>query len=192
MVNVRECERCRGEGKIVRQRCPECGGGGRVRRYRKIKIKVPAGVDNGARLRVANEGEAGAKGGPPGDLYVYIFVKPHKIFTREGDDVICEVPINIVQATIGDEIEVPTLDGKVKVRIPEGTQPGTVLRLRERGIPRLRGSGRGDQRVVIKVTVPKKINDRQRELLQEFARAGGDEITAEQKGFFKKVKEAFM
>lgn len=189
MVNVRTCDRCRGEGKIVQSPCKECSGKGRVRKQRKIKVKIPAGVDNGSRLRVAHEGEAGARGGPPGDLYVYIFVKAHKLFTREGSDVICEVPISFVQAALGDEIEVPTLDGQVKLRIPEGTQPGAVFRVKDKGIPHLRGHGRGDQHVKVKVVIPKKLTDRQRELLSDFSKADGEDINPEQKGFFKKVKD---
>lgn len=191
MVNVKMCDHCRGEGKIVKTPCKECHGRGKVRNRRRIKVKIPGGVDTGSRLRVAREGESGSRGGPPGDLYVYIFVKPHKLFTREGDDVICEVPISIVQATIGDEIEVPTLDGKVKLRIPEGTQSGTAFRLKEKGVVHLRGRGRGDQHVRVKVVTPRKINDRQRELLAEFARIGGEGVNPEEKGFFKKVKDAF-
>lgn len=189
MVNVRACERCHGEGKIVHNPCRECRGQGRVRRNRKITVKIPAGVDTGSRLRVAHEGEAGLRGGPQGDLYVYIFVKPHKLFTREGNDVLCEVPVSFVQAALGDEIDVPTLDGKVKMRVPEGTQSGTVLRLKDKGIPYLRGNGRGDQNVRIKVVTPHKLTDRQKQLLQEFAKAGGENINPEEKGFFKKMKD---
>ncbi|SDF74758.1 molecular chaperone DnaJ [Sporolituus thermophilus] len=189
MVNVKTCTRCRGEGKIVRTPCKDCQGRGRVRNKRTIKVKIPAGVDSGSRLRVAYEGEAGVRGGPPGDLYVYIFVKPHKLFTREGSDVICEVPISFVQAALGDEIEVPTLDGKVSLKIPEGTQSGTTFRLKDKGIPHLRGHGRGDQHVRIKVVTPKNLTERQRELLMEFARASGENINPEQKSFFKKVKD---
>lgn len=191
MVNNRTCERCRGTGKIVHTPCKECQGKGKVRVKRKIKLKIPAGVDNGSRLRVAHEGEAGMRGGPPGDLYVYIFVKAHKLFVREGNDVICEVPIGFVQATLGDEIEVPTLDGKVKLRVPEGTQSGTIFRVKEKGIPHLRGNGRGDQHVRVKVLTPQKLNEKQKEILQEFARVSGDNINPEQKTFFKKVKEVF-
>lgn len=191
MVNVRTCDRCRGEGKIVKTPCRECHGKGKVRAKRKIKIKIPPGVDNGSRLRVAYEGEAGTRGGQPGDLYVYIFVKQHKLFTREGNDVICEVPITFVQAALGDEVQVPTLDGQIKLTIPEGTQTGTVFRLKEKGVPHLRGSGRGDQHVRVKVTTPKKLTEQQRELLLEFARLSGDDANPEQKSFFKKVKDAF-
>lgn len=191
MVNVRTCDRCRGEGKIVHTPCKECHGSGKVRNKRTIKIKIPAGVDNGSRLRVAHEGEAGMRGGPSGDLYVYIFVKQHKLFVREGNDVICEVPISFVQASLGDEIEVPTLDGKVKLKVPEGTQSGTIFRVKDKGIPYLRGNGRGDQHVRVKVVTPQKLNDRQRELLQEFAKVGGENVNPEQKTFFKKVKDVF-
>ncbi|MBP2650725.1 MAG: dnaJ [Firmicutes bacterium] len=191
MVNVTTCERCRGEGKIVHSPCKDCHGRGKVRNRRRIKVKIPAGVDTGARLRVSNEGEAGTRGGLPGDLYVYIFVKAHKLFTREGDDVICEVPISIVQATIGDELEVPTLDGKVSLRIPEGTQSGTLFRIKDKGVQHLRSHGRGDQHVRVKVVTPKKLSERQRELLLEFAKVDGSDINPEEKGFFKKVKDVF-
>lgn len=190
-VNMRPCDRCDGEGKIVETPCKDCGGQGRVRKYRKIKVKIPAGVDNGSRLRISREGEAGTRGGPPGDLYVYIHVKAHALYERHGHDVICDMPISIVQAALGAEVEVPTLDGKVELKIPEGTQTGTSFRIKGRGIPHLRGSGRGDQHVRVKVVTPKKLNDRQRELLVEFAKAGGDNIQADEKGFFEKVKDAF-
>ncbi len=191
MVNVRACERCHGEGKIIKTPCKECHGQGTVKARKKIKIKIPAGVDNGSRLRVAHEGEVGSRGGPHGDLYVYIFVKPHKLFSREGNDVICEVPISFVQAILGDEIEVPTLEGKVKFRIEEGTQSGTIFRLRNKGIPHLRGNTRGDQHVKVKVVTPKNLTEKQREILKEFARISGEDINPEQKGFFKKMKDAF-
>lgn len=191
MVNVKTCDHCKGEGKIVRTPCKECHGHGKVRMKRKIKIKIPAGVDNGSRLRVAHEGEAGHRGGPPGDLYVYIFVKQHKLFTREGSDIICEVPVSFVQAALGDEIEVPTIDGKVKLRVPEGTQSGTIFRLKEKGMPHLRGHGRGDQHVKVKVLTPQKLSDKQKAILQDFAKACGDNVNPEQKTFFKKVKDVF-
>ena len=190
-VNVRPCDRCQGEGKIVDTPCKECQGQGRVRKYRKIKVKIPGGVDSGSRLRISREGEAGTRGGPPGDLYVYIHVKPHEFFERHGQDIICEIPISFVQAALGAELQVPTLDGKVELKIPEGTQSGTSFRLRGHGIPHLRGSGRGDQHVRVKVITPKKLTDRQKELLAEFAKAGGEEVGTEEKGFFKKVKDAF-
>ena len=147
MVNERPCSKCHGEGKIISNPCKECRGKGTVKKNKRLKVKIPAGVDNGSRLRVSGEGEAGAKGGQSGDLYVYLYVKPHKFFERDGTTVLCEVPVNIVQATLGAEIKVPTLDGQVTVKVPEGTQPGKVLRLKGKGIPSLRGGQRGDQLV---------------------------------------------
>ena len=191
MQTVTTCPRCHGEGKIVSDPCHECHGSGLKKEVKHLKVKIPAGVDNGSRLRVANEGAAGTKGGPHGDLYVYLFVKPHKFFQREGNDVYCEVPINIVEATLGAEKEVPTLDGKVVIKIPEGTQPGRVMRLRGKGIPRLRGSGRGDQLVRIKVVVPTKLKEKQKKILQQFADAAGDNLNPEEKGFMDKIKDLF-
>jgi len=186
MVNVKTCERCNGEGKIIHNPCKTCGGKGTTKVKRKIDIKIPAGVDDGAKLRVSGGGEAGKRGGPAGDLYVYIYVKPHKLFIRDNFDVICEVPINFVQASLGDEIEVPTLDGNVKMKIPEGTQSGTILRLKHKGIPHLRGQGRGDQHVKIKVLTPQKLNAKQKDILREFAKESGENINPEQESFFKK------
>lgn len=191
MQTVTTCPRCHGEGKIVSDPCHECHGSGLKKEVKHLKVKIPAGVDNGSRLRVANEGAAGTKGGPHGDLYVYLFVKPHKFFQREGNDVYCEVPINIVEATLGAEKNVPTLDGKVVIKIPEGTQPGRVMRLRGKGIPRLRGSGRGDQLVRIKVVVPTKLKEKQKKILQQFADAAGDTLNPEEKGFMDKIKDLF-
>lgn len=191
MVNERPCSRCRGEGKIISNPCKECGGSGTVKKTKKLKVKIPAGVDNGSRLRVGGEGEAGLKGGPSGDLYVYLYVKPHKFFERDGTTVLCEVPINIVQATLGAEIKVPTLDGQVTMKVPEGTQPGKVMRLKGKGIPSLRGGGRGDQLVRMKVVVPTKLTDKQKDALQKFADISKDNINPEEKSFLNKVKDFF-
>ncbi len=191
MVNERPCSRCHGEGKIISQPCRECRGTGTVKTVKKLKVKVPAGVDNESRLRVNGEGEAGYRGGPAGDLYVYLYVKPHKFFGRSGMTVTCEVPINIVQATLGDEIKIPTLDGQVTMKIPEGTQPGRVMRLKGKGIPSLRGSGRGDQLVTIKVVVPGRLNDKQKEALRKFGEISRDNINPEEKSFLNKVKDFF-
>lgn len=191
MVNERPCSRCHGEGKIISNPCKECGGSGTVKKTKKLKVKIPAGVDNGSRLRVGGEGEAGLKGGPSGDLYVYLYVKPHKFFERDGTTVLCEVPINIVQATLGAEIKVPTLDGQVTMKVPEGTQPGKVMRLKGKGIPSLRGGGRGDQLVRMKVVVPTKLNDKQKDALQKFADISKDNINPEEKSFLNKVKDFF-
>jgi len=191
MVNERPCSRCKGEGKIISEPCKECRGKGTVKRNKKLKVKIPAGVDNGSRLRVAGEGEAGAKGGPSGDLYVYLYVKPHKFFERDGTTVLCEVPINIVQATLGADIKVPTLDGQVTMKIPEGTQPGKVMRIKGKGIPSLRNSSRGDQLVRIKVVVPTKLSDKQKDALRKFADISKDNINPEEKSFMDKVKDFF-
>lgn len=191
MVNERPCSRCKGEGKIISEPCKECRGKGTVKRNKKLKVKIPAGVDNGSRLRVSGEGEAGAKGGPSGDLYVYLYVKPHKFFERDGTTVLCEVPINIVQATLGADIKVPTLDGQVTMKVPEGTQPGKVLRLKGKGIPSLRGGSRGDQLVRIKVVVPTKLSDKQKDALRKFADISKDNINPEEKSFMDKVKDFF-
>ena len=191
MVNERPCSRCKGEGKIISEPCKECRGKGTVKRNKKLKVKIPAGVDNGSRLRVSGEGEAGAKGGPIGDLYVYLYVKPHKFFERDGTTVLCEVPINIVQATLGADIKVPTLDGQVTMKVPEGTQPGKVLRLKGKGIPSLRGGSRGDQLVRIKVVVPTKLSDKQKDALRKFADISKDNINPEEKSFMDKVKDFF-
>ena len=191
MVNERPCSRCKGEGKIISEPCKECRGKGTVKRNKKLKVKIPAGVDNGSRLRVAGEGEAGAKGGPSGDLYVYLYVKPHKFFERDGTTVLCEVPINIVQATLGADIKVPTLDGQVTMKIPEGTQPGKVMRIKGKGIPNLRNSSRGDQLVRIKVVVPTKLSDKQKDALRKFADISKDNINPEEKSFMDKVKDFF-
>ncbi|OAT82391.1 molecular chaperone DnaJ [Desulfotomaculum copahuensis] len=192
IVQTRTCERCHGSGRIIEKPCGTCHGSGQVRRTRSIHIKIPAGVDTGTRLRVAGEGETGLRGGPQGDLYVYIHVRAHRIFRREGNDVVMEVPLSFVQAALGDEIEVPTLEGDAQLRIPEGTQHGTVFRLRGKGIPDLGGYGRGDQLVRVKVVTPTKMSEEQKQLLREFAQLGGESPAGVEKGFFKKVKDAFM
>lgn len=195
IVQTRTCDRCRGAGKIIEKPCPTCRGTGQIRKTRGIKVKVPPGVDNGSRLRVAGEGEAGTRGGPRGDLYVYIHVQAHKIFKREGDDLICEMPISFVQAALGDELEVPTLEGGAKLKIPEGTQSGTVFRMKGKGVPNVSGHGRGDQHVVVKLVTPTKLSEKQKTLLKEFARLLGDHqqnLNPHDKSIFEKVKDAFM
>lgn len=194
MMNVITCGRCQGEGKTAKQACSECQGRGVVHRRRQIRVDIPAGVDNDTVVPVPGEGEAGTRGGPPGDLYVFVRVKPHRFFRREGNDVVCEIPISFAQAALGDEIDVPTLDGKAKLKIPEGTQTGTVLRLRGLGIPGIRGHGRGDQRVVVKVVTPTRLTPRQRELLREFAGLSGDDSgmnEQQDKNLFRRMREAF-
>lgn len=190
-VNVTTCSKCAGKGTIIEEPCPNCGGSGKKRVSRKINIKVPAGVDTGSRLRISGEGELGERGGPPGDLYVFIHVKPHKLFTRQGNDLLYEIPISFIQATLGDEIEIPTLEEKVKLKIPEGTQTGTKFRIRGKGIPDVNGFGRGDLFVKVNVVIPKKLNDKQKELLMKFAEISGEEIKKPQKGLINKMKDAF-
>ena len=191
MVNSRTCGRCSGTGKIVRTPCKECSGKGQRRVSRRIKVNIPAGVDNGSRIRIAGAGQAGVRGGGNGDLYVYIGVRPHDIFKREGYDILCEVPISFAQAALGDTIEVPTLHGKVEMQVPAGTQSGRILRLKGKGVPRLRGGGNGDQHVQVKVLTPQKLSDRQKELLKEFAELSGDKVNPEQISFLKKMKNLF-
>lgn len=188
-MNVRTCERCHGEGKIIKTPCTDCRGKGVVRKTEKITVTVPAGVDTGSRIRVSGKGLAGTKGGPFGDLYVFINVKDHEFYERDGVDVFCEVPINMAQAALGDEVEVPTLDGRVKLRIPEGTQTGASFRLKGKGIPHLRGGGRGDQHVRVRVVTPTKLSDKQRELLKEIAKTMGGESGGD-KTWRDRVKDA--
>ena len=190
MVNVTTCSRCRGEGKIVHTPCNECKGRGKVRKTRRIQVTIPPGADNGLRLRISQGGEAGTRGGPPGDLYVYISVKRHRTFGRDGDNLVYDLSISFPQAALGDEVEVPTLEGMAKLEIPAGTQFGTVLTLKEKGIPHLRGHGKGDLKVRLTVVTPKKLSDKQRQLLLEFAKQGGENIKASSTSFVKKVKDA--
>ncbi len=182
---VKTCPRCGGSGSTIKEPCPECRGSGRVRKTRKLAVNVPAGVDNGSRLRMAGEGEGGKNGGPAGDLFIYISVRPHKIFRRDGDNVYLEHDISFAEAALGAEIEVPTLDGNVKLDIPEGTQTGTTFRLRGRGFPKLRGYGRGDQHVKVKVVTPTHLSAEQKELLRQL----GDlkDSGEDKKGFFGKI-----
>ncbi|MBW3003122.1 molecular chaperone DnaJ [Candidatus Woesearchaeota archaeon] len=161
------CKRCRGEGKVVKEFCPMCDGAGRVEKNKKIEITVPAGVDNGSRLRVSGEGEAGEKNGPGGDLYIVIHVREHEIFHREGNNLYITVPISFTQAALGAEVQVPTLEGIAKLKIPPGTQPATVFRMRGKGIKSLRGFGSGDEMVRVQVEVPKKLSKKQKELLKK-------------------------
>ncbi len=188
---AKTCGECRGEGTVLRDPCPACRGHGAVRREQTLSVRIPAGVDTGSRLKLRGEGEAGQRGGPAGDLYVVIHVRSHEIFEREGNDVLCEVPIGFTQAALGAEIEAPTPHGKVKMKIPAGTQSGRVFRLKGKGVPDLRGYGTGDTLVRVAVETPRKLTARQRELLEEFAQLSGEEVHPIAKGFFDKVKEMF-
>lgn len=171
MVNVRTCSHCGGTGKIIHEKCKNCHGSGTMKVRKKLKIKIPAGVDDGARLRVAGEGEPGIRGGSHGDLYVYIFVKKHPKFQRRGNDIISQVSISFTQAALGTTIRVDTLDGKVDLKIPSGTQTGTIFRIKGHGVPYLRSSNRGDHHVLVNIETPKHLNDKQRDLLKQFGKA---------------------
>lgn len=188
-VTQTTCSTCRGEGQRIAQRCETCGGRGRREVERKLSVKIPAGVDDGSRIRITGNGEAGMRGGDAGDLYVYLKIARHPIFRRDGLDTFVDVPISFPQATLGASIEAPSLEGAIPVTIPAGTQTGTTLRLRGRGMPTVRGSRRGDHHVTVHVAVPNKLPKHQRELLEEYAKAGGDAV--DEKSFFERVKDAF-
>lgn len=188
----RTCNQCGGRGQIIRRPCRECRGDGHIRTERKLKITIPAGVDTGTRLRLAGEGQHGANGGPPGDLYVVIRVKEHPIFIREEDDLHCKIPVNVAQAALGTEVDVLTFDGLQTVRIPEGTQSGSRLRLRGLGVPHLNGHGRGDIYIHVEVRVPMKLTREQRKLIEQLRDLLPVENEPEAKGLFDKVKDYFM
>ena len=185
------CPTCHGAGMRLENPCKKCHGDGRSTVTSKIKIRIPAGVDNGSKLRSTGNGEAGAMGGPAGDLYVVIHVKEHEVFERHGDDLFCEIPIKFTLAALGGSIEVPTLSGKATLKIPEGTQSGTTFRLRGKGMPNLRGGGYGDQLIRVHVEVPTSLNSEQRKKLEDYAIACGDNDEPVGKGFFEKAKKIF-
>ena len=185
------CPACGGTGQMVKNPCTKCHGEGQVRVEKTLQIHIPPGVDTGSRLRVAGEGEGGRNNGRNGDLYVVIHVRPHDVFRREGNDVLCEVPIDFVTAALGGVIEVPTISGKAKMRIPEGTQSGTVLRLKGKGVPSLRGGYRGDQHVRIFVEVPTALSKDQKDLLQKFAQSCGTNVNPMRESFLEKAKRFF-
>ena len=183
------CGKCGGTGKIIHQPCTECHGAGSVRKRKTIQVSIPAGIDNGQTISVRSQGHAGKNGGPAGDLLVTITVRPHELFRREGTSVLCEAPITFTQAVLGAELEIPTIDGKVKYDLPEGTQSGTTFRLKGKGIPSINGRGRGDQYVTVYIETPRNLNREQKEALKKFAEACGDDNYAERKKFFKKFKK---
>jgi molecular chaperone DnaJ len=191
IVNRRVCHNCSGSGKVIREKCTTCAGTGNVKRQRKINVKVPVGIYEGAQLRMVGEGEAGINGGPPGDLYITIFVKPHEYFRRDEDDLVCELPITFAQAALGDEVVVPTLEGKAKLKVPAGTQTGTEFRMHGKGIPHLRGHGQGDLRIKVRVATPTKLNEEQKAALREFNKICGAYVSEQNENFFDKVKKAF-
>ena len=186
------CPQCQGAGRIIEKPCKACRGSGRRERASKIKLRIPAGVDTGARLRSSGNGEAGLRGGPPGDLYVVLHVRPHEIFQRDGDDLLCEVPVSFVQAALGAEIEVPTLDGKASVKVPAGTQPGTMFRLKGKGVKNIQGYGYGDLHVRINVEVPTQLSSTQKIKLQEFAELCNGNESPLRQSFFEKAKNLFQ
>jgi molecular chaperone DnaJ len=187
----RSCTQCRGQGTVIKEPCANCSGSGRIRKLHTISVKIPAGVDTGSRLKLRNEGETAPAGGTPGDLYVVIEIEPHPIFVRENLDILCDVPVSIAQAALGAEIDVPTLNGKVKMKIPPGTQSGKVFRMKGKGITDVQGYHQGDQHVRINVETPTHLTARQKELLKEFAAAGGEDINPLSKSFLEKMKDLF-
>jgi molecular chaperone DnaJ len=189
MVTVMTCDQCRGEGTVIAIPCGDCRGEGYIRQPRTITVKVPAGVDSNAQIRISGEGDAGPRGGPNGNLYVSLEVAEHEYFERDGNDIRLAVPVRFDQAVLGDELEVPTIDGSEKIRINPGTQHGHEIRLRGKGVPYLRSSGRGDQVVSVQVVVPTKLNDEQRTLMHELRRSFGGEDRRDE-GFFSKFKDA--
>lgn len=191
IYSTKVCAKCGGRGKVIEHPCSSCSGTGRVRKQRKLKINIPAGIDNGQTLRVGGNGDFGLNGGPNGDLNVTVNVAPDKLFSRRGFDVLCDIPITYANATLGAEIIVPTIDGKVKYNVPEGTQPGTVFRLKGKGIKKLGKDARGDQYVTVKIEVPKNLSKKDKELLRQFDSNLNDSNYQQRKGFFDKIKEAF-
>jgi molecular chaperone DnaJ len=187
---ARTCPQCGGQGKVIKDPCVTCGGAGRVREEKKIQVKIPPGVDDGSRLRVAGEGESGFNGGPAGDLYVFISVSDHPKFTRRDYDIHSEHAVSYTQAALGGDLNVETIDGSEPLKIPAGTQPSQVFRLRNKGVPFLDGSGRGDHYVHVAVRIPTSLNDEQRALLEQLAASHGD-MVAPEKGVFEKVKDFF-
>jgi molecular chaperone DnaJ len=188
------CPKCHGSGKVIPEPCAACGGAGRIKRNKTLEVKIPAGIDNGMRIRSTGNGEPGTNGGPPGDLYVEIHIKPHTVFQREGDDLHCEMPISFTKAAIGGEIEVPTLSGKVSFTVPEGTQTGKTFRLKGKGIKGVRSGYTGDLFCHVVVETPVKLTDKQKDLLREFDRLtkeGGAKHSPQSKGWMDKVKDFF-
>ncbi|MEM7826858.1 MAG: molecular chaperone DnaJ [Candidatus Aenigmatarchaeota archaeon] len=188
IVNITTCNKCKGSGQIIEKLCDDCKGTGRIKKIKKIEIKIPRGVDNGSYLRVPGQGEAGYSGGPPGDLYVVIHVKEHPIFDRHDNNLFCQTTISLGQAIFGSEIEIPTIDGRAKLKIPPGTQSHTIFRLKGQGMPDPHTSKRGDQLVKVVVKIPEKLSEKQRKILMDFVSISEEEAKTA-KGFFEKMKE---
>lgn len=191
MVNVTTCPACHGQGETIETPCHTCNGEGRVRKTVSRQISIPAGVDDGTQVRVTGEGEPGVNGGPAGDLYIVIQVKPHSYFRRRGDDILLDMSINIAQATLGADIEIPTLEGDHTLEIPAGTQPGKVFHLRNKGVPHVNRNGRGDQLVVVSIEVPRSLTAEQKQLFEDLAKSLGTEVTFRQRSFLDSLKEFF-
>lgn len=189
MVQASTCPTCRGQGEVISSPCPTCQGRGRERKTRHKVVDIPAGVDSGTQIRLSGEGQPGENGGPNGHLYIAIQVKPHKFFRRREYDILLDLNINVAQAALGADVEVPTVDGPTKLTIPSGTQPGKILTLKGKGVPRLRGNGRGDQHVVINVEIPTRMNSEQRQIFEDLARSLGSEVRPTERGFLDWLKE---
>jgi molecular chaperone DnaJ len=189
MVQVTTCPSCNGQGEVITTPCPTCRGRGLERKTIKKSVSIPGGVDTGTQIRLGGEGQPGIFGGPNGNLYIEIQVRPHKFFHRKGNDIVVDLNINVAQAALGAEIEVPTLDGPSRLTIPAGTQPGKIFTLRGKGVPFLRSSGRGDQMVVINIEVPMRLNAEQRQLFEQLAQTLGSEVRPQERSFLDKLKE---
>ena len=192
MTMMRTCSACGGTGKVIKDKCPDCAGSGRVRKKRTVTVKVPAGIDNGQTIIMNGQGEPGMRGGANGDLYIVVGVKPHKLFRREGYNLLLDFPVSFVTAALGGDVEVPTLSGPIKYRIPEGTQPGTEFRIKGAGIQQLRSAGKGDLVLRVKVEIPKRLNSKQKDLLRQFDATTSDREYDNRKGFMDRVKELFQ
>jgi molecular chaperone DnaJ len=189
MVQVTTCPACSGKGEVIVDPCPTCSGNGQVRTSRKKVVTIPAGVDTGTQIRLAGEGQPGVNGGPPGNLYLVIQVRPHRYFRRRDDDILLDLNINIAQATLGDEVDVPTVNGEALLKIPSGTQPGKVIRMRGKGVPHLRSNGRGDQLVIVNISIPTSVTHEQREMFEALGKSLGTEVIPQERGFFEKLKD---
>lgn len=186
----RTCPKCSGKGKIIKEPCPDCRGMGRVRKTRTLEVSVPAGIDDGQTFVLRGQGDQGVNGGPAGDVNIMVTLRPDTLFERDGFDVWCDIPITFSQAVLGDEIVVPTIDGKVKYTVPEGTQSGTVFRLRNKGIPYVNGRGRGDQYVKVNIEVPRNLNAKQKDALKKFEELSSEKNYEKRKSFFEKLRDA--
>ena len=191
MVQVVTCPRCNGRGEVIDTPCPTCNGRGLERKTVTKMVTIPAGVSSGMQIRLAGEGQPGINGGPQGNFYLEIDVEQHDFFRRKGDDILLDVDINVAQAVLGDEIHIPTLNGDVDLRIPPGTQPGKVFRLREKGIPHLRGSGKGDELVTVSIQIPNRLSEEQRQLFEELATTMDSDIKIQKQSFLEKLREVF-